>query len=186
MDNKEPWVLYELKLRRLLLELDRGDDFDASHLLANGRANYILFENLIAEVSGLMPNSQGGASDLCDDEERGYEVKSYKDPALHPSDRNEYFQTSASSTFPANNHGPTIRRLLNNGNYLEALKICRETGFDKNDFYIYVNSAQYDMSVPLRYVIVPTSEVLGLLSKTDPRLISRQEILKRVRNTVKL
>lgn len=186
MENREPWVLYELKLRRLLLELDRGDEFDASHLLANGRANYILFENLIADVSGLLPNSQGGASDLCDHEERGYEVKSYKDPALHPSARNEYFQTSASSTFPANNHGPTIKHLLRDGDYDGALKICRETGFDKNDYYIYVNSAQFDMSIPLRYVVVPTSDVLDLLSKKDPRLISRQEILKRVRNTVSI
>jgi hypothetical protein len=184
MANNEPHILYEVKLKGLVLEIDHGAKFDATHLLANGRANYILFENFIAQCAGLSPNSQGGASDLCDDLGRGYEVKSYRDPESFPGTRNDMFHTAASSTFGPNNHGPTIKRLLQSGNYAEALEICRESGFDKNDFYIYVNSAQYDVSIPLRYMILPTSEVLSLLSSDDPRLISRAEILARARKKV--
>jgi hypothetical protein len=184
MANNKPHILYEVKLKALVLEVDRGAKFDATHLLANGRANYILFENFIAQCAGLSPNSQGGASDLCDDLGCGYEVKSYKDPDSFPGTRNNMFHTAASSTFGPNNHGPAIKRLLNTGNYAEALKICRESGFNKNDFYIYVNSAQYDVSVPFRYIILPTSEVLSLLSKEDPRLISRVDILSRARKTI--
>lgn len=177
-------MLYEVKLKGLVLEIDRGRKFDATHLLANGRANYILFENFVAQCAGLSPNSQGGASDLCDSRGRGYEVKSYKDPESFPGVRNEKFHTAASSTFGPNNHGPTINRLLHSGNYSKALEICRESGFDKNDFYIYVNSAQYNISIPLRYMILPTSKVLALLSKDDPRLISRSDILALSRKKV--
>ena len=184
MAYNEPNVLYEVKLKGLVLEIDRGSTFDATHLLANGRANYILFENFIAQCAGLSANSQGGASDLCDDRGRGYEVKSYRDPESFPGSRNDMFHTAASSTFGPNNHGPTIKRLLQSGKYAEALKICRESGFDKNDFYIYVNSAQFDVSIPFRYIILPTREVLSLLSREDPRLISRTDVLACARTRV--
>jgi hypothetical protein len=180
MANDKPFVLYEIKLKGLVLELEGGSKFDASHLLANGRANYILFENFIAQCAGLNPNSQGGASDICDSSGRGYEVKSYKDPSTYPGARSDLFHTAASSTFGPNNHGPTIKRLLQAGKYAEALKICKETGFDKNEFYIYVNSAQYDISVPLRYLIVPKKDVLAMISREDPRIISRSMILSKV------
>ena len=184
MANNEPHVLYEVKLKRLLLEIDGGANFDATHLLANGRANYILFENFIAQCAGLSPNGQGAGPDLCDDRGNGYEVKSYRAPESFPGPKNDMFHTAASSTFAPNNRGPTIRLLLQSGNYAEALEICRETGFDKNDFYIYVNSAQHDASIPFRYIILPTSEVLSLLSSDDPRLISRADILARARKKV--
>jgi hypothetical protein len=183
MTRREPYVLYEVRLKGLVLEIDRGAKFDASHLLANGRANYILFENFIAECAGLIPNSQGGASDLCDDSGSGYEVKSFKDVEKFPDRRNDRFHTAASSTFGPNNHGPAIKRLLQEGKYPEALRICRESGFDKNEFYVYVNSAQYDVSIPLRYVILPTLDVLSMISKEDPRLISRSDILAKVKRT---
>lgn len=177
MSNSRTRVLYEVRLKGLVLTLDRGDNFDATHLLGNGRANYILFENFVAQCTGLNPNSQGGASDLVDDSGNGFEVKSYKDPALHPDPRNDLFHTAASSTFGPNNHGPTINRLLRDGKYDEALQICKESGYNKNSFYIYLNTAQYRVDVPLRYMIVPTSDVLRLISPQDPRLISRKALL---------
>jgi hypothetical protein len=186
MANNETHVLYEIRLKGLVLEVDGGTKFDATHLLANGRANYILFENFIAQCAGLSPNSQGGASDLCDNSGRGYEVKSYKDPESFPGTKYDMFHTAASSTFGPNNHGPVIKGLLQSGDYEAALKICRESGFDKNEFYVYVNSAQYDISVPLRYMIFPKSDVLSLLSKKDPRQISRADILSRVKKKVSI
>ncbi len=72
--SAETYVLYEASLRRLVLETLDGENYDATHLLDNGRANCILFENFIADRLGLRPNSQGGASDLVNDLGEGYEV----------------------------------------------------------------------------------------------------------------
>ena len=96
------------------------------------------------------------------------------------------FQTSASSTFGANNKGPLIKRLLDNGDYQSALKICIETGYEKNQAYVYTNTRKYIAEVPFRYIIVPKLDVLDMLSKEDPRLISRDGILKKVKKTVQI
>lgn len=186
MTNSRTRVLYEVRLKGLVLTLDGGDSFDATHLLGNGRANYILFENFVAQCAGLRPNSQGGASDLVDSSGKGYEVKSYRDPALHPDPRHDLFHTAASSTFGPNNHGPTINRLLREGKYEEALQICMDSGYSKNAFYIYLNTAQYKVEVPLRYMIVPTSDVLRLISSRDPRQISRTALLDLAKEKIQI
>ena len=178
--NRRPYILFEAVLQRLVVEFDDGLELDVSEAMANGRSNYEIVQRLIAGCLGLSRNSEGAKSDLVDEFERGYEVKSYKDPLTHPKKRDENVHTAASSTFGPNNHGPTIKRLLQAGKYAEALKICKETGFDKNEFYIYVNSAQYDISVPLRYLIVPKKDVLAMISREDPRIISRSMILSKV------
>ncbi len=170
-------VIYELHLERLLLELSTGDTVDVSHALLNGRANYIMFERLVGDLVGLGAGTQGGGSDLAGEGGIGYEVKAFKDVELHPGDKDDLFQTSASSTFGANNNGPKVKRCLDDDDYLGALAICKETGFDKNDFYIYTNTRQYNPKVPLRFIIVTKPDVLGLLSKEDPRLISRKRVL---------
>ena len=59
-----------------------------------------------------------------------------------------------------------------------------EKGYDKNDFYVYINSAQYQISIALSYVIIPKRDVLRLLSKSDPRLISRRDVLNLVTKKV--
>jgi hypothetical protein len=177
LSNNVPFVLYEIDLKSLKLEFGNGSELDVSHLLSNGRANYILFENLISTFSGIGANSQGGKSDLRDVAGYNYEVKSYQDVAANPSSKADLFHTASSSTFGANNHGPTVKKLLDAGKYQEALHLCKEKGYDKNDFYVYVNSAQYQISIALSYVIIPKSDVLRLLSRSDPRLISRRDIL---------
>jgi|694.fasta_scaffold154546_2 hypothetical protein len=181
--NREPFVLYEVPITALELRLDDSSAINVTDTLQNGRANYILFQSLVARVSGLRNNSEGGDSDLVDDENRGYEVKSYKDPELWPRRSSDEFHTAASSTFGPNNHGPIIKRLLNDGQYDEALSICCETGFNKNAFYVYTNSSQYLPAVPFRYLIIPTDEVLSMLSTSDPRRISRRDLLARVKRT---
>lgn len=186
MDSCLPYVLYEIRLRSLILTTEKETHFNASKLLANGRANYILFENFIAHLTGLNSNSQGAASDLCDSSGRGYEVKSFKDVETHPAAKDDEFHTAASSTFGPNNHGPKIKKLLEDGNYEGAYRICCETGFDKNDFYIYVNSAQFNILRPLRFIVVPTAEVMALVSRNDPRKISRRDVLALAKSKVEL
>ena len=186
MNSPQPYVLYEVRLQSLILTTEKGTQFNASKLLANGRANYILFENFIAHLIGLRSNSQGAASDLCDSLGRGYEVKSFRDIDAHPSSKHDEFHTAASSTFGPNNHGPKVKKFLEDGEYERAFKLCCETGFDKNDFYIYVNSAQFNILRPLKFIVIPTTDVMARVSRDDPRKISRREILDLARETVAL
>jgi hypothetical protein len=109
--------------------------------------------------------------------ESGIEVKAYPDVVLHPNTKQDWFHTAASSTFGPNNHGPRVSALLKAGDYNGALQLCRETGYDKNDLYLFTNTSKYKPSVPLRFIAVPKATVLDLLSKTDPRLISRRDVL---------
>ncbi|MDK3255605.1 hypothetical protein [Blastococcus capsensis] len=181
-----PFTLYELDIDSLTLNLSSGPSLDVSATLSNGRASYILFQHLVARLSGLRENSEGGSSDLIDDEGRGYEVKSYRDPELWPRPAFDLFHTSASSTFGPNNHGPRIKQLLDLGDYAQALEMCRLSGFDKNDFYIYTNTSGYAASIPFRYFVIPTETVLASLSKIDPRKISRTALLDMLASTVRL
>ena len=141
--------------------------------LKNGRANYIIFEELIRKLTGFRKTK---GSDHIDAGGRTYEQKSFVDEQLDPV--GDIFRTSSSSTFGANNHGPKVKAFLDSGDYSSAMQLCMETGYNKNDFYIYTNTGQYDVSVPFKYIIIPKNSVLNLLSKSDPRLISRREILE--------
>jgi hypothetical protein len=173
-----PLTLYSLPLTSLRLHLGNGASLDLSSALFNGRSNYVLFQKVVAQTAGLSPHSEGADSDLQDPSTgQQYEVKAYHDPVLHPSVRRDSVHTAASSTFGANNKGPVIKSFLDAGQYLEALAVCEETGFKKNDFYLYTNTRGFDCSQPLRYIIVPTALVRAGLDRTDPRLISRTYLL---------
>ena len=171
-----PYVLYEGVISGLKLEAF-GTTVDMTETLSNGRSSYILFQRLVALCVGLDPNSEGGDSDLRLGDAK-IEVKAFADADSHSSSKHDLFHTSSSSTFGANNRGPEIRRLLSAGQYADALKICSETGYDKNDYYLYTNTSHYKTSSPLRFVAIPKTRVLELLSKEDPRLINRHDILK--------
>lgn len=169
-------TLYEMKIGGLTLTL--GDkEWDASAMLSNGRASYILFENLVRERFGLL---KAKGSDHQDAKGRMYEQKSYVDASLSSTD---LFHTAASSTFGANNNGPKIKALLAKGDYDEALALVKTTGFSKNDFYIYTNTGGFDGSSPLRVLFVTQADVLALIDKTDPRLISRSALLRLSKET---
>jgi hypothetical protein len=105
---------------------------------------------------------------------------------LYPEDKHDLFQTSASSTFGANNNGPRIKRLLETNDYESALKICRVTGYDHNDFYIYTNTKGFKPTVPLKFFVVPTIDVISNLNPSDPRQISRKLLLAKIKKTVQL
>ena len=181
--NLVPYTLYEVGIKSLQLTLTSGAVYEFPDTLANGRANYILFEELMRQLTGL---SKAKHSDHEDSSGRTYEQKAYKDPAIYPSSDDDYFQTSASTTFGANNNGPKIKKLLAQGKYQEALAICNETGYEKNDFYIYTNTKQYNVSFPLRYFVMPKADVLANLTSLDPRLVDRRNLLSKITQTVTL
>lgn len=172
---REPFVLYEGSIAGLTVEAF-GSSIDVSDILSNGRANYILFQKLVGLCAGLDSHSEGGDSDLSGGDVK-YEVKAFADPQSHPAARHDLFHTAASSTFGPNNRGPEIKRLLDAGSYQAALEVCKQTGYAKNDFYVYTNTSHFDISTPFRYVILPTATVLDLLSESDPRLIDRKKVL---------
>lgn len=187
MDAKrEPFVLYEIEISALLLEFADGTQWDVTPTLENGRANYILFQHLVAQLSGLSENSEGGDSDLIDDGGRGYEVKSYKDPEVWPKGRYDNIHTAASSTFGPNNLGPAIKKMLAEDRYDDALELCRQTGYDKNAYYIYTNSSKYKPRVPFRYFVVPTPDLLSALSEDDPRRVDRRTLLQMMKRRERL
>lgn len=183
MDPKSlpTYVMFEVEIESLVLNLKSGKSFQFPEMLSNGRANYILFEQLIRKLTGLTKTSKSdhtAADGTC------YEQKAYSDTTLYPSSDDDFFHTSASSTFGPNNNGPKIKAFLEKGDYASALKICKETGYDHNEFYIYTNTRGFSPSVPLRFFIVPTADVLANLSKEDPREISRKILLAKITSTV--
>ena len=181
MPNLEPYTLYEIAIESLALTLKDGKRFEFPDTLANGRANYILFEELVRAVTGLRKTT---GSDHAGPDGKTYEQKAFKDITLFPNDGDDLFQTSASSTFGANNKGPVIKRFLEANDYESALNICCESGYSKNDYYIYTNTKSYQPIVPMKYLIVPTTDVLANLSSVDPRLISRNSLMSKITKRV--
>lgn len=182
----DTYTLYEVELGPLHLFFANGTTVDMTFALTSGRANYLMFQHLVSHFTGLLANSEGGAADLCDTDGRLYEVKSYKDAVLHPNSRHEWFHTAASSTFGPNNHGPRIKKLLADGKYNAAMDICKQVGYSTNDFYVYTNTSEFALSVPFRFFILPTQDVLTCLSEQDPRLVSRARLLGLIRRRQRL
>ncbi len=181
----DPLVMYEVGISALELQFSDGTALDVTASLRNGRASYVLFEKLVAHFSGLQSGSQGGLSDLVHDSGLGYEVKSYRDPdQVKPGP--DLFHTAASSTFGPNNLGPRIKQLLLAGDYPSALETCKASGYDKNAFYVYTNTGDYVPSLPFRYFIVPTADVLRSLSAADPRQVSRSKLLGLIGRTERI
>lgn len=170
-------VLYEVPVQALTLTFGGGRHLDVTAALSNGRSSYVVFQALVAHLVGLVAGTEGAGSDLRTASGAGLEVKAYRDPELWPQPGHDRFHTAASSTFGPNNHGPTVRRLLEQGDYGAALTLCRRTGYDHNDIYVYTNTGSWDQRVPLRFLLVPTRTVLRMLDRADPRLIDRRALL---------
>lgn len=180
--GRDLYTMYEIKIDRLALILGDGSERVFPEALASGRANYMLFEALVRDFSGLVKTA---GSDHKDSLDRTYEQKAYEDPEAYPKS-NDNFRCSSSSTFAANNHGPKVKKFLELGDYDAALKVCKETGYDKNDFYVFTNSGSFVASVPFRYFIIPKDDVVANLDSEDPRLISRSKLLSMVKSKVVL
>jgi hypothetical protein len=176
------YTMYEIKIDRLALILGDGSERVFPEALASGRANYMLFEALVRDFSGLVKTA---GSDHRDSENRTYEQKAYEDPEAYPKSK-DIFRCSSSSTFGANNHGPKVKTFIAQGNYEAALALCKETGYDKNDFYVFTNSGSFVATVPFRYFIIPKDDVVANLDSEDPRLISRSKLLSMIKAKVVL
>jgi len=169
-------TIYEVGITKLALVLRDGSEKIYPEALANGRANYIIFEWLIRDLVGLTKTT---GSDSKDDQGRMYEQKAYKDPELHPDD-DDLFRVSSSSTFGANNYGPVVNKLVKDGKYAEAFEIVNAKGYSKNDFYILTNTGGFEPSIPLRFIILEKDVLVNNLDKNDPRLISKKTVLERI------
>lgn len=180
--GNELFTMYEIKVDRLALVLGDKTEKVFPEALSSGRANYMLFESLVRDFSGLTKTT---GSDHRDSSGRTYEQKAYEDPEEYPESK-DLFRCSSSSTFPANNFGPKIKNHLNGGDYLSALNICKETGYDKNDFYVFTNSGNFVSTVPFRYFIIPKDDVVTNLDLEDPRLISRRKLLSMIKSKIVL
>lgn len=170
-------TIYEMGVKRLNLITSAGKTFSFPEALKNGRSSYIIFENLIRELTGLEKVKH---FDHIDSKGNVYEQKSYKDPQLFPKSASE-FQCSSSNTFDANNYGPKIKKMLKKGDYESALKLCKELSYDEIDFFIFTNTSQWSPKIPMRFFIVSKTNVLKSLSKTDPRLVSRDRLTATLR-----
>lgn len=192
----KPFTLYTAKFKGLYLELENGSKIDMNFALKNGRSSYVIFEHLVSRLTGLLQHSQGGDSDLASTEGLKYEVKSYPDVDTYPDAKADLFHTGASSTFGANNVGraiinPALKLAKSDPTqaaeqYAIALEACKTAGYDKNDFYVYTNTAQYEVGTPFRFMIFPTKTVLANLDAVDPRLISRDRLLSLITSEVSL
>ena len=176
------YTMYEIKVDRLALILGDGSEKSFPEALANGRANYVLFEALVRSFSGLLKTT---GSDHKDSKDLTYEQKAYEDPEAYPKSK-DIFRCSSSSTFGAHNHGPKVKKFLEFGDYAAALQLCKETGDNKNDFYVFTNSGNFVATVPFRYFIIPKDDVVANLDSEDPRLISRSKLLSMIQAKVVL
>ena len=185
--NLRPFVQYSIGLQEVNVGFTGGSTCPVPEVLSNGRASYVIFETLVRFLTGLRKTTR---SDHVGPDGSTYEQKAYVDEenfdAPSSARRTDFFQTSASSTFGANNNGPIIKRFLESGDYGAALQICKDTGYSKNDFYIYTNTRGFSPVIPFRYVIIPTQEVLANLSTEDPRQISRAAVLSLVTERVEI
>ena len=174
--------MYEIRVARLALVLGDGSEKVFPEALASGRANYMLFEALVRDFSGLERTT---SSDHKDAEGRTYEQKAYEDPELYPKSK-DLFRCSSSSTFGANNDGPKVKKFLENNDYASALELCKVKGYNKNDFYIFTNSGSFRPEIPFRYFIIPKEDLIAELDSEDPRMISKTKLFNMVKSKVVL
>jgi hypothetical protein len=182
VNYNESLVLYSISVKNLGLTLGNDSVELFPNALANGRANYLIFEELVRRYANLKPAK---GSDHQDDKGRKYEQKSYQDQSLYPRSA-DLFRCSASSTFAANNNGPKIKAFLSDGDYESALALCKSTGYDKNSFYIFTNSGGFKPDSDFKYFILPTSTLLSHIDSKDPRMVSRAGLLSLIESEVKI
>ena len=176
------FTMYEIHVDKLALVLADGSEKVFPEALASGRANYMLFEALVRDFTGLQKTT---GSDHKDSSGRTYEQKAYEDPDLHPRSK-DLFRCSSSSTFGANNDGPQIKKFLENDDYASALELCKVKGYNKNDFYVFTNSGSFRTEIPFRYFIIPKETLVAELDSEDPRMISKAKLFSMIKSKVVL
>jgi hypothetical protein len=182
MTSIRPFVLYETKIKDFTLNLEDGRSFWFPETLSNGRVSYVVFECLVREFAELYKAKK---SDHTDGDVL-YEQKAYVDPVKDPKFKHSVIDCAPSSLQGPNNHGPTIKALLEDGDYHTALEICIEKGYGLNEFYVFTNTRKFDVSVPFRFFILPTEALLANLNKLDPRVVSRGVLLDLIESTEKI
>lgn len=167
-------VMYEVNIKSLdLVFEDRTSFYPES--LHNGRASYVVFEELCRELTGLQ---KGSGNDHIDEAGRSYEQKSYEDKELFPRKKG-VLSLGASSTFGANNNGKAVKKLIDAGDYKGALEFCKKVknGYDGIDFFVFTNTGGFNVKIPFRFFVLEKETVMSHLDSKDPRKASRDSLL---------
>ena len=168
-------VMYVTKIEGLGLKGTSGT-FYSTEGLRNGRGSYVFIEDFVRAVFGL----EKGGGDYIDHLWNGRPVEQ---KAYDPKKKDKTFHVAASKAFSANNGGPIISELVKTEKYNEALKFCKELGYDKNDFYVLTGSAQFEAGSDLEIIFLSREDILKNLDKKDPRKMPVENIYKLVKRT---
>lgn len=177
-DLRTPGILYEVKIEFFLHALDaKGGTISLDAILKNGRGSYLIFQAVASHYAGLVAGTEGKGSDLVEEDSGdGYEVKSYPDPDNHP--RMDEIHCGPSSVFANNSSAAAYKKLLNEGDFKGALRLCHEKGYSKNDYYLFTNTARYASGQKhFRYLIIHRDELVKIVEPMDPAKLSRSRLL---------
>jgi len=175
---RTPGVLYEVEIKFVLRALDaRGGAISLDAILKNGRGSYLIFQAVASHYAGLVAGTEGKGSDLVEEDSGdGYEVKSYPDPDNHA--RKDEIHCGPSSVFASNSSAPAYKKLLKEGDYKGALRLCYEKGYGKNDYYLFTNTAGYAPEQKhFRYLIIHRDDLVKIVEPMDPAKLSRVKLL---------
>lgn len=179
--NLKPGFLYVCKIGKLRFSYGkstRGNDI--THLLKSGRTNYSIFEYLIGEITGLQKGKEGSDHfDLTNN--LNYEQKSYVDQDNPSQSRGaKFIHSGPSSVFANNSSALAYKNFIEANNYKLARKLCREKGYNKNDFYIFTNTSDFS-SGEFNYFVLSRADVLKNVVKTDPAVIDRDKLIRKLK-----
>jgi hypothetical protein len=175
---RTPGVLYEVDIKFVLRALDaKGGEISLDSILKNGRGSYLIFQAVASHYAGLVAGTEGKGSDLVEEDSGdGYEVKSYPDPDNHP--KMDEIHCGPSSVFANNSSAAPYKKLLKEGDFKGALKLCHDKGYGKNDYYLFTNTARYAPEQKhFRYLIIHRDELVKIVETKDPAKLSRSKLL---------
>lgn len=187
LNLRTPGVLYEVEIKFVLRALDvKGAVISLDAILKNGRGSYLIFQAVASHYAGLVAGTEGKGSDLVEEDTgEGYEVKSYPDPDNYP--RKDEIHCGPSSVFANNSSASTYKKLLKEGDYKGALRLCHEKGYGKNDYYLFTNTAGYAPEQKyFRYLIIHRDDLVKIVEPKDPAKLSRVKLLATARRKHKI
>lgn len=171
-------ILYETEIKFVLEAVDASKNIiKLDSILKNGRGSYLIFQDITSYYAGLEGGTEGSGSDLIEEESGdGYEVKSYHDHIFYEHERYDEVHCGPSSVFANNSSASKYQKLIKEGNYKEALNLCYEKGYGKNDYYVFTNTSKFKSGF-FRYLVIHRDDLIKIVKKDDPAKVSRKKLL---------